>query len=166
MINIELQNEDVILKKEKRTNDKDKNIIDDFFEQFMKICVLSQWRHQIIAKKYLKKSSGKPTDKDIFVINTKKLLSTTINVLNEHKANYLYDLFDSMLEYPKKARILHDTNYGTIELINNQTLDIKASKKLKFLSKLYFIIRINSNLKQTLIDSINRMRELKIGKIH
>ena len=69
-----------------------------------------------------------------------------------------------MLQMPEKPGIKHDKNYGTIQIINNRTLDTKSMKRIKFLSKLYFIIRININLKETLIESINKMKELRQRK--
>ena len=120
---------------------------------------MAQWRYQIIARKYQKRNNRKPTQKDIYLVNTKKLLNVIANIYAEHVANYLYDLCDIILQMPEKPGIKHDKNFGTISIVNNHTLDTKSIKKLKFLSKLYFIIRVNSNLEEVLIKSINKMKE-------
>ena len=149
------------LKKE----DNSSKVADDFFKTFIQTCVLAKWRYQIIAKKYGKKNTRKPTKNDIFLSNTKKLFNVTANIFAEHKVNYLYDLFDLMDQMPLKPGIKHDKNFGTIKLVNNRTLNVKSMKKLKFLSKLYFIIKINSNLEDILIESINKMKENRNKKL-
>ena len=149
------------LKKE----DNSSKVADDFFKTFIQTCVLAKWRYQIIAKKYGKKNTRKPTKHDIFLSNTKKLFNSTANIFAEHKVNYLYDLFDLMEQMPLKPGIKHDKNFGTIKLVNNRTLNVKSMKKIKFLSKLYFIIKINSNLEDILIESINKMKEIRNKKL-
>ena len=139
--------------------DNSSKITNDFFKVFIKTCVLAKWHYQINAKKYQKKNSRKPTKNDIFLSNTKKLFNSTANVFAEHKANYLYDLFDLMAQMPQKSGIKHDKNFGAIRIVNNKTLDIKSMKRIKFLSKLYFIIKINNSLEDILIESINKMKE-------
>ena len=136
-----------------------KKLTQDFFDTFIQTCVLAQWRYQIIARKYQKRNNRKPTQKDIYLVNTKKLLNVIANIYAEHVANYLYDLCDIILQMPEKPGIKHDRYFGTIKIINNNTLNIKAMRRIRFLSKLYFIIRINSNLEDILIESINKMRE-------
>ena len=73
--------------------------------------------------------------------------------------NYLYDLFDLMDQFPQKPGLKHDKDFGKIKIVNNKTLITKSMKMIKFLSKLYFIIRINSKLEDILIKSINKMKE-------
>ena len=142
----------------KKTEDSKKKT-QDFFNSFIQTCVLAQWRYQIIARKYQKRNNRKPTKKDIFASNTKKLCNAIANVYAEHVANYLYDLCDLMIQMPQKSGIKHDKYFGTIKIINNNIMNIKAKKRIRFLSKLYFIIRINCNLEEILIESINKMRE-------
>ena len=144
---------------QKKQTNSSKNVADDFFKTFIQTCVLAQWRYQIIARKYQKRNNRRPNKKDIFLLNTKKLFNATSNVFAEHVVNYLYDLCDLMQMMPAKPGIKHDKNFGTISIVNNHTLDTKSIKKLKFLSKLYFIIRVNSNLEEVLIKSINKMKE-------
>ena len=64
-----------------------------------------------------------------------------------------------MAQMPQKSGIKHDKNFGAIRIVNNKTLDIKSMKRIKFLSKLYFIIKINNSLEDILIESINKMKE-------
>ena len=66
-----------------------------------------------------------------------------------------------MVQMPQKLEIKHDKNFGSIRIINNKTLNAKSMKKIKFLSKLYFILKINFSLKDILIESINKMMENK-----
>jgi len=139
-------------------------LTDEFFKAFIQTFVLSKWKYQITARKYRKRNNRKPTKNDIFLTNTKKLFNSTANIFADHKANYLYDLFDLMEQMPYKPGIEHDKDYGTIKIINNKTLDIKSMKRIKFLAKLYFIIRINSDLENVLIESINKMKESKKKK--
>ena len=148
----------------KKQTENSKKVADDFFKTFIQTCVLAQWRYQVIARKYQKRNNRKPNKRDIFLLNTKKLFNATSNVFSDHLVNYLYDLCDLMIQMPEKPNIKHDKNYGTIQIVNNRTLDTKSMKRIKFLSKLYFIIRININLKETLIESINKMKELRQGK--
>ena len=143
-----------------------KKVTDDFFKTFIQTCVLAQWRYQVIARKYQKRNNRRPTKKDTFQLNTKKLFNATANVFSDHLVNYLYDLCDVMMMMPPKPGIKHDVNFGTIKIVNNRTLDTKSMKRIKFLSKLYFIIRINSNLEDILIKSINKMRENKQKKMN
>ena len=70
-----------------------------------------------------------------------------------------------MQQMPEKPGIKHDINYGTIRIVNNRILDIKSMKRIKFLSKLYFIIRINTTLEDILIKSINKMKENRQRKL-
>ena len=156
-----IQGSNIILKKE----DNSSKLAEDFFKTFIQTCVLAKWRYQIMAKKYGKKNTRKPTKKDIFILNTKKLFNSTANIFAEHKINYLYDLFDLMEQMPLKPGIKHDKNFGTIKLVNNKTINAKSMKKIKFLSKLYFIIKINSNLEEILIESINKMKENRTTKL-
>ena len=65
---------------------------------------------------------------------------------------------------PQKPGLKHDKDYGTIKIVNKKILDIKSMKKIKFLWKLYFIIKINNDLKEILIKSINKMRENRTKK--
>ena len=116
------------------------------------------------SKKTSKKNTRKPTKNDILLLNTKKLLNSTANIFAEHQANYLYDLFDLIEQMPQKPGLKHDKDYGTIKIVNKKILDIKSMKKIKFLCKLYFIIKINNDLKDILIESINKMRENKTKK--
>ena len=145
----------------KKKTGASKKVADDFFKTFIQTCVLAQWRYQIIARKYQKRNNRRPTKKDTFQLNTKKLFNATANVFSDHLVNYLYDICDVMQMLHPKPGIKHDANFGTIKIVNNRTLDIKSMKRIKFLSKLYFIIRINSNLEDILIKSINKMRENK-----
>ena len=138
---------------------KQSQITDDFFKEFIQTCVLAQWRYQILARKYQKRNTRKPTKKDVFLINTKKLVNATSNIFSEHVANYLYDICDIMGQMPPKPGVTHDKNYGTIKIVNNHTLDVKSMKRIKFLSKLYFIIKINTSLEDILLQSINKMKE-------
>ena len=131
----------------------------NFFDTFIQTCVLAQWRYQIIARKHRKKNTRKPTKKDIFLSNTKKLFNSISNIIAEHKANYLYDLCDIMIQMPLKPGIKHNKDFGTIKIVNNKALNIKSMKRIKFLSKLYFIIKINNDLEDILIESINKMKE-------
>ena len=131
----------------------------NFFDTFIQTCVLAQWRYQIIARKHRKKNTRKPTKKDIFFSNTKKLFNSISNIIAEHKANYLYDLCDIMIQMPLKPGIKHIKDFGTIKIVNNKALNIKSMKRIKFLSKLYFIIKINNDLEDILIESINKMNE-------
>ena len=139
--------------------DNSSKITNDFFKTFIKTYVLAKWHHQIIAKKYQKKNPRKPTKNDIFLSNAKKLFNSTANVFAEHKVNYLYDLFDLMAQMPQKSEIKHDKNFGAIRIVNNKTLNVKSMKRIKFLSKLYFILKINNSLGDILIESINKMKE-------
>ena len=66
---------------------------------------------------------------------------------------------------PQKPGLKHDKDYGTIKIVNKKILDIKSMKRIKFLAKLYFIIKINSNLGNILIESINKMKESKKKKL-
>ena len=91
-------------------------------------------------------------------------MNSTANIFAEHQANYLYDLFDLIEQMPQKPGLKHDKDYGTIKIVNKKILDIKSMKKIKFLCKLYFIIKINKNLKEILIKSINKMRENRTKK--
>ena len=144
--------------------DNSSKITNDFFKSFIKTCVLAQWHHQVVAKKYQKKNPRKPTKNDMFLSNTKKLFNATANVFAEHKANYLYDILDLMAQIPQKPGIKHDKNFGAIRIVNNKTLDVKSIRKIKFLSKLYFILRINDCLEDVLIKSINKMKENRSKK--
>ena len=65
---------------------------------------------------------------------------------------------------PQKPGLKYDKDYGTIKIVNKKILDIKSMKKIKFLCKLYFIIKINNDLKEILIKSINKMRENRTKK--
>ena len=151
--NIEINNS------KKLKSEASKKVADDFFKTFIQTCVLAQWKYQIIARKYQKRNNRRPTKKDIFLLNTKKLFNATVNVFSDHLVNYLYDLYDLMQQIPEKPGIKHDINYGTIRIVNNRILNIKSMKRIKFLSKLYFIIRINTTLEDILIKSINKMKE-------
>ncbi len=148
----------------KKQSETTKIVTDDFFKTFIKTFVLAQWRYQVIARKYQKRNNRKPTKKDTFLLNTKKLYNATANVFSDHLVNYLYDLCDIMQQMPLKKGIKHDKYYGTIKIVNNHTLDTKSIKRIKFLSKLYFIIRINISLKDILIESINKMKEIRQRK--
>ena len=152
-----LKGNNIYLQKE----DNSSKITNDFFKTFIKTFVLAKWHHQIVAKKYQKKNPRKPTKNDIFLTNTKKLFNTTANVFAEHKVNYLYDLFDLMEQMPQKSQIKHDKNFGTIRIVNSKTLNAKSMRRIKFLSKLYFILKINDSLGDILIESINKMKENK-----
>ena len=146
-------------------NNDTKKATNDFFNLLIKTCVLSQWRHQIIARKYQKKSNNrKPNKKDQFLINTKKLFNAASNIFSDHVVNYLYDLYDNMGQLPMRPGVKHDKNFGTIQIVNNRTLEIKSKKRIRFLSKLYFIIRINTSLESILIQSINKMKDNKKGR--
>ena len=150
-----LKGSNLTLKKE----DNSSKITDDFFKAFIQTYVLAEWRYNIIARKHGKKNTRKPTKHDIFLSNTKKLFNSTSSIFAEHKANYLYDIFDLMDQFPQKSELKHDKDFGKIKIVNNKTLITKSMKRIKFLSKLYFIIRINSNLEDILIKSINKMKE-------
>ena len=145
-----------------KNEDNSSKVTDEFVKTFIQTCVLSKWRYQVIARKHRKKNTRKPTKNDIFLSNTKKLYNSTANIFAEHKANYLYDLFDLMEQMPQKPGFKHDKDYGTIKIVNKKILDIKSIKKIKFLSKLYFIIKINNDLEDILIESINKMRENRV----
>ena len=157
--NIEINNS------KKLKSEASKKVADDFFKAFIQTCVLAQWKYQIIARKYQKRNNRRPTKKDIFLLNTKKLFNATVNVFTDHLVNYLYDLYDLMQQMPEKPGIKHDINYGTIRIVNNRILVIKSMKRIKFLSKLYFIIRINTTLEDILIKSINKMKENRQRKL-
>ena len=157
--NIEINNS------RKLKSEASKKVADDFFKTFIQTCVLAQWKYQIIARKYQKRNNRRPTKKDIFLLNTKKLFNATVNVFTDHLVNYLYDLYDLMQQMPEKPGIKHDINYGTIRIVNNRILVIKSMKRIKFLSKLYFIIRINTTLEDILIKSINKMKENRQRKL-
>ena len=157
--NIEINNS------KKLKSETSKKLTDDFFKTFIQTCVLAQWKYQIIARKYQKRNNRRPTKKDIFLLNTKKLFNATVNVFSDHLVNYLYDLYELMQQMPEKPGIKHDINYGTIRIVNNRILDIKSMKRIKFLSKLYFIIRINTTLEDILIKSINKMKENRQRKL-
>ena len=157
--NIEINNS------KKLKSEASKKVADDFFKTFIQTCVLAQWKYQIIARKYQKRNNRRPTKKDIFLLNTKKLFNATVNVFSDHLVNYLYDLYDLMQQIPEKPGIKHDINYGTIRIVNNRILNIKSMKRIKFLSKLYFIIRINTTLEDILIKSINKMKENRQRKL-
>ena len=157
--NIEINNS------KKLKSEASKKVADDFFKTFIQTCVLAQWKYQIIARKYQKRNNRRPTKKDIFLLNTKKLFNATVNVFTDHLVNYLYDLYDLMQQMPEKPGIKHDINYGTIRIVNNRILVIKSMKRIKFLSKLYFIIRINTTLEDILIKSINKMKENRQRKL-
>ena len=116
------------------------------------------------SSKKTSKNTRKPTKNDILLLNTKKLFNSTANIFAEHQANYLYDLFDLIEQMPQKPGLKHDKDYGTIKIVNKKILDIKSMKKIKFLCKLYFIIKINNDLKEILIKSINKMRENRTKK--
>ena len=135
-----------------------KNLTDDFFKTFIQTCVLAQWRYQVTARKYQKRNVRKPTKKDEFANHTKKLFNATANIFSDHLATYLYDLCDIMSQLPQRPG-KHDKNYTTIKIVNNHTLDTKSIKRIRFLSKLYFIIKINTSLEDILIKSINKMKE-------
>ena len=157
-----------ILRGTKVNQSKENNsskLTNEFFKAFIQTLVLSKWKYQITARKYRKRNNRKPTKNDIFLSNTKKLFNSTANIFAEHKANYLYDIFDLMEQMPYKQGIKHDKDYGTIKIINEKILDIKSMKRIKFLAKLYFIIKINSNLGNILIESINKMNESKKKKL-
>ena len=148
-----------------RKEDNSSEVTEDFFKTFIQTLVLSQWKYQIMARKYRKKNTRKPTKNDIFLANTKKLFNSTANIVAEHKAVYLYDLLDIMDQMPQKRGIKHDKDFGKIKIANNKILSIKAMKRIKFLTKLYFIIRINNDLEDILIESINKMKEIRNKKL-
>ena len=70
-----------------------------------------------------------------------------------------------MDQMPQKRGIKHDKDFGKIKIANNKILSIKAMKRIKFLTKLYFIIRINNDLEDILIESINKMKEIRNKKL-
>ena len=147
-----------------KKEDNSSILTEEFFKTFIQTCILAKWRNQVVARKHRKKNTRKPTKNDIFLLNTKKLFNSTANIFAEHKANYLYDLFDLMEQMPQKPGIKHDKDYGTIKIVHKKILDMKSMKKIKFLCKLYFIIKINNDLEDILIESINKMRENRAKK--
>ena len=128
-----------------------------FIQNLLKTWILSKWKNQANVLKYAKGVRYNAKRKAF-----KTFIRKVIDTFEFHKLNYLYDLYENMEKLPYKKGVVHDKNYGKISIVNNATLKKKYQKRIKFLAKLYFIIRINSELEDILLESINKMKEDKI----
>lgn len=142
---------------DEEANSNTQNNGEFFIQNILKTWILSKWKNQANVLKYTKGTRYNAKRKAF-----KTFIRKVIDAFEFHKLNYLYDLYENMEKLPYKKGVVHDKNYGKISIVNNATLKIKYQKRIRFLAKLYFIIRINSELEDILLASINKMKEDKI----
>ena len=127
-----------------------------FIQSLLKTWILSKWKNQATVLKYSQGVRFNAKRKAF-----KNFIRKVIDIFEFHKLNYLYDLYENMEKLPYRKGVVHDKKYGKISVVNNVTLKTKYQKRIKFLAKLYFIIRINSELRDILMASIYKMKESK-----
>lgn len=135
------------------------------FENLVTNYFLSKWKKKVDTKKILQQSTSRPTGRNNPAerkrLNLKKGFAGLEKFFNRKKTEKLLDLFDTMESLPPNPKVVHDKDFGKLKILNNTTLNAKAMKKIKFFSKLNFILKINENLGDILMESINKMSERK-----
>lgn len=142
-----------------------KNNAEFLFENIITEYFFSKWKKKVETLKILQnqptKRTGRPDPREKKRLNTKKAVASLDKFMNRKIGERLDEVFEIFQSLPRNPNIVHDENFGKIKIVNSIKLNERAMRKLKFYSKLNFILKINENLGNILLESINKMAKNK-----
>ena len=131
-----------------------KNLSQFLLQTILKAYFLSQWKRKIKALKYYSRNYNPQR------INFKKLISQISQTIKQHKYEYMKKLFENMGNLPMPNGVIHDANYGTIKIVNKETLFKKYSGIIVSMAEVNYIKKIK-NIKIILVQIFKKMANSK-----
>jgi len=131
-----------------------KNLSQFLLQTILKAYFLSQWKRKTKALKYYSRNYNPQR------INFKKLISQISQTIKQHKYEYMKKLFENMGNLPMPNGVIHDANYGTIKIVNKETLFKKYSGIIVSMAEVNYIKKIK-NIKIILVQVFKKMANSK-----
>ena len=133
---------------------KPKNLSQFLLQTILKVYFLGLWKRKTKALKYYSRNFNPQR------MNFKQLISKISNTIKQHKYEYMKKLFENMGNLPMPNGVIHDANYGTIKIINKETLFKKYSGIIVSLAEVNYIKKIQ-NIKIILVQVFKAMANSK-----
>ena len=112
-----------------------------------------RWKYQTKALKYATKGYNKRR------ANLRKAFSKITNVYYKLKFEIDKNIFDIFKQLPPREGVNHDFRFWKLKFVNNEILDANAQKKLKFWSKLNYLLLANRYLYKMTLNGLNNMKK-------
>jgi hypothetical protein len=114
---------------------------------------IHRWKYQTKALKYATKGYNKRR------ANLRKAFSKITNVYYKLKFEIDKNIFDIFKQLPPREGVNHDFRFWKLKFVNNEILDANAQKKLKFWSKLNYLLLANRHLYKMTLNGLNNMKK-------
>ena len=131
-----------------------KNLSQFLLQTILKAYFLSQWKRKTKALKYYSRNYNPQR------INFKKLISQISKTIKQHKYEYMKKLFENMGNLPMPNGVIHDANYGTIKIVNKETLFRKYSGIIVSMAEVNYMKKIK-NIRVILVQVFKKMANSK-----
>jgi hypothetical protein len=131
-----------------------KNLSQFLLQTILKVYFLSLWKRKTKALKYYSRNYNPQR------MNFKRLISHISKTTKQHKYEYMKKLFENMGNLPMPNGVIHDANYGTIKIVNKDTLFRKYSAIIVSMAELNYIKKIK-NIRIILVEVFKTMANSK-----
>jgi hypothetical protein len=131
-----------------------KNLSQFLLQTILKVYFLGLWKRKTKALKYYSRNYNPQR------MNFKKLISQISKTIKQHKYEYMKKLFENMGNLPMPNGVIHDANYGTIKIVNKETLFKKYSGIIVSLAEVNYIKKIK-NIRIILVQVFKAMANSK-----
>lgn len=131
-----------------------KNLSQFLLQTILKVYFLGLWKRQTKALKYYSRNYNPQR------MNFKKLISQISKTIKQHKSEYMKELLENMGNLPMPNGVVHDVNFGTIKIVNKETLFRKYSEIIVSMAEANYLRKIK-NISIILVQVFKKMANSK-----
>jgi len=135
-----------------------KNLSQFLLQTILKVYFLGLWKRKTKALKYYTRNYNPQR------MNFKKLIFQISKTIKQHKFEYMEKLLENMSNLPMPKGIIHDANFGTIKIVNKETLFRKYSGIIVSLAEANYTKKIK-NISIILVQVFKRMANSKKSNV-
>ena len=114
---------------------------------------IHRWIYQTKALKYATKGFNRRR------ANLRKAFSKVTHVYYKLKFESDKEIFEIFKQLPPREGVIHDYRFWKLKFVNNEILDANAQKKLKYWSKLNYLLLANKQLFKMTLEGLNNMKK-------
>ena len=114
---------------------------------------IHRWIYQTKALKYATKGFNRRR------ANLRKAFSKVTHVYYKLKFEIDKEIFEIFKQLPPREGVIHDYRFWKLKFVNNEILDANAQKKLKYWSKLNYLLLANKQLFKMTLEGLNNMKK-------
>lgn len=114
---------------------------------------IHRWKYQTKALKYATKGFNRRR------ANLRKAFTKITHVYYKLKFEIDKEIFEIFKQLPPREGVIHDYRFWKLKFVNNEILDANAQKKLKYWSKLNYLLLANRHLYKMTLNGLKNMKK-------